>query len=487
MVANNITTPTEADVVPLWLNGKPLTSPDLEKFPVRSAGQNGKIVHYAQASNVATALQACDFAGVAFQSWKHTPAVERRDIFTKAADVILSRREELVKAQMEETSASRFWADLNVTVAASHVREIAARITSMSGVVPQTKMDYAFAFREPLGATLAIPPWNAALILGARAIVTPLAAGCTVVLKASELSPKSHHLLVQALFDAGLPKDVINIVQVNRDNAAAVTEALISHKAIRKVEFIGSANVGRIIGSVAGGHLKPVLMELGGKCAAIVLEDADLEDAALKCIVAAFNHHGQVCFSTERIYVVKEVAERFISLLKDEAKKFPAGGAVSQRGAQASVAKLVDAERKGAKFLLGGAGFQDESSSALQPTIITNVTEDMEIFDEESFGPSVAVHIVEDQEEALKLVNDSAYGLVGAVHTKDMNRGLQIARRMEVGIAHVNGATAFDESTLPLGGAKNSGWGRTNGGWGLEEFSELKLVTVSTKPGLPNW
>lgn len=130
--------------------------------------------------------------------------------------------------------------------------------------------------------------WNAALILAARAICTPLAAGCTVVLKASELSPKSHHLLVQALFDAGLPKDAINVVQVDREDAPAVTEALISHKAIRKVEFIGSAAVGKIIGSLAGKYLKPVLMELGGKCAVIVLEDADLDDAAMKCVFAGW-------------------------------------------------------------------------------------------------------------------------------------------------------------------------------------------------------
>ncbi|KAL5321345.1 hypothetical protein ACEPPN_009301 [Leptodophora sp. 'Broadleaf-Isolate-01'] len=475
------------DVVPLWLNGKAVTSPDLAKFAVKSAAQNGKIIHYAQASSEATAIEACDSAAAAFHTWRRVPASKRQEIFTKAADIMLSRREQFVQSQVEETSASQFWADLNVTVAAGHIREIASRITSMLGVIPESKMDYALAFREPLGATLAIPPWNAALILGARAVVTPLAAGCTVVLKASELSPKTHHLLVQALFDAGLPKNAVNIVQVDRQNAAAVTEALISHKAIRKVEFIGSANVGRIIGAVAGKYLKPVLMELGGKCAAIVLEDANLEDAAMKIIAGAFNHHGQVCFSTERVYVVKEVAERFISLLKDQAKKFPAGGAVTQQGAQTAIEKLIDAEQKGAQFLLGGAKFLDEAAASLVPSIITNVTKDMVIFDEESFGPSISVYVVEDQKEALRLVNGSDYGLVGAVHTMDMHRGVQIAKQMEVGIAHVNGATSYDESTLPLGGSKNSGWGRTNGGWGLEGFTELKVVTVSMKPGMPAW
>lgn len=143
--------------------------------------------------------------------------------------------------------------------------------------------------------------------------------------------------------------------------------------------------------------------------------------------------------------MVKEVAERFISLLKDQAKKFPAGGAVTQQGAQTAIEKLIDAEQKGAQFLLGGAKFLDEAAASLVPSIITNVTKDMVIFDEESFGPSISVYVVEDQKEALRLVNGSDYGLVGAVHTMDMHRGVQIAKQMEVGIAHVNGATSYDE------------------------------------------
>lgn len=146
------------DVVPLWLNGKAVTSPDLAKFAVKSAAQNGKIIHYAQASSEATAIEACDSAAAAFHTWRRVPASKRQEIFTKAADIMLSRREQFVQSQVEETSASQFWADLNVTVAAGHIREIASRITSMLGVIPESKMDYALAFREPLGATLAIPP-----------------------------------------------------------------------------------------------------------------------------------------------------------------------------------------------------------------------------------------------------------------------------------------------------------------------------------------
>lgn len=159
----------------------------------------------------------------------------------------------------------------------------------------------------------------------------------------------------------------------------------------------------------------------------------------------AYNHHGQVCFSTDRIYVIRSVAEQFIKLLKAYAENFPAGGAVSQRLAHSAAAKLIDAEKKGARFLLGSPGFKDESSAMLTPSIITDVSKDMDIFDQETFGPSVAVFVVDDEEEGLRLVNASAYGLVGAVHTRDMHCGLQLARRMEVGMSHVNGSTAYDE------------------------------------------
>jgi acyl-CoA reductase-like NAD-dependent aldehyde dehydrogenase len=159
----------------------------------------------------------------------------------------------------------------------------------------------------------------------------------------------------------------------------------------------------------------------------------------------AFNHHGQVCFSTDRIYVVRSVADKFIEMLKATASNVPVGGAVSQRLAQAAAAKLIDAEKKGAKFLHGSSEFKDKSSATLTPSILTGVTKEMEIFDEESFGPTVAVYTVDDQEEALKLVNASSYGLVGSVFTRDLHRGIDIARRMETGIAHVNGMTAYDE------------------------------------------
>lgn len=194
--------------------------------------------------------------------------------------------------------------------------------------------------------------------------------------------------------------------------------------------------------------------------------------------------------------------------MKAWTEKIPVSGAVTHTHAKQARAKLFDAEKKGAKFLVGSSDYKDELAATLTPSIITDTTPNMDIFDEEAFGPSFSLFVVEDQEEALKLVNASDYGLVGAVHTADMHRGLQLARRMEAGIAHVNGSTAYDEckdfynvkpfahgkmliltftATLPLGGTKNSGWGRTNASWGLENFTVLQTVAIHMKPGLAPW
>jgi acyl-CoA reductase-like NAD-dependent aldehyde dehydrogenase len=292
-----------------------------------------------------------------------------------------------------------------------------------------------------------------------------LAAGCTVVFKASELCPRTHHFIAEVLAEAGLPSGALNVIQSRREDAAAVTETLIAHRAIRKVEFIGSPAVGKIIGQLGGKYLKPVLMELGGKCAAIVLDDANFEDAAAKCIqgglytilmndcnfvltsVIAFMHHGQICFSTERIIVLESVADKFIELLKLKAEGFAPGSGASGDIVRNAHDTLVDAEKKGAKFLIGGPKYTGPAE--LLPTIVTGVTRDMRIFDIETFGPSVSVYVVKDDEAAIEAANDSVYGLNASIHTRDMNRAINVGRQLEFGQVHVNSLTAHNEGMYP--------------------------------------
>ncbi|KAF7560947.1 hypothetical protein G7046_g3199 [Stylonectria norvegica] len=471
---------SQLEVVPLWIDGAPAKSSS-QTFPVYSAAQ-GRNVYLAQSADVAAATAAAESSLKAFQKWKRTGPIHRRDLVMRVAAIMTRRKEEFKKAAIDETSCNDAWAEMNINVAIENLYETASRITSVAGEIPQmaSPSHTALVFKEPVGPILSIAPWNAPILLASRVISAPIAVGCTVVFKASELCPRTHHLLSEAWVEAGLPSGVLNVLQTKREDAAAVTEALIAHPAIRKVEFIGSRTVGNIIGQVAAKYTKPVFMELGGKSAAIVLDDAKLEQAAHLCLMGIVLHHGQICFSTERILVQKKIAPQFIELLKAKAKDYSSGNAVTVQMANNANTKLLDAQNKGAEFLVGGAE-PNGGVLSLQPTIVTSVTPDMIMFEEETFGPSASLYTFEDDAEAIALANASIYGLNAAIHTTNMERGIDIARELEVGQVHINNLTEYDEPTIPVGGVKASGWGRSNGGWGLEEYLTLKTITVNMK------
>ncbi|KAI9694476.1 MAG: hypothetical protein M1822_000092 [Bathelium mastoideum] len=465
-------------VVPIWINSTAIPPPTSKTIPVVSS-VSGKTLHHAHSVDVPTAQHACDAALTAFHSWKHTPITTRRNLLLKVADLFEARAPELVQSQMTETSCEEAWARNNVATAVGYLREIGACIsTSLQGTIPALEKPdtMGFIFREAVGPVLVIPPWNAALILSTRAIASALGAGCTVVLKASELCPATHHAIVRAFEDAGAPKGVLNQVQAGREDAAAVTEALIAHRAIRKVDFIGSAAVGRIIGATAAKHLKPILLELGGKCPAIVREDADLGKAAMLCAKGATLHHGQICFSTERIIVLRKVADQFQDLLVKAFEANPsAAAAVTESGAKHAEDVLKDAQEKGETFLLGG-GIERSKTATLKPAIVLE-PKSSRIVDEETFGPSASLYVVDSDDEAIALANRSSYGLNATIHTKDLAKGLKIARELEYGQVHINSMTVFTASTGSQGGVKGSGWGRQNAGWGLHEFLVEKFVS----------
>lgn len=327
--------------------------------------------------------------------------------------------------------------------------------------------------------------WNGAVILPTRAISMAIAAGCAIVVKASEKCPKTHHSLLEAFEEAGVPPGVINMIQTRREDAAAVTEAIISHKAIRKVDFIGSQAVGRIVGSLCGKYLKPILMELGGKGPALVLDDANLEKAAQLCALGATMHHGQVCFSTERIIVHRSVAEKFIPLLKAAMESIPsAGTAVDEAGAKHAYDVLVDAKENGATFLVGEPKYLGTNS--LKVALVTDVTPKARIWDEETFGPSSTVYVVDTDEEAIERANDSAYGLSAAVHSRDWERAYKVGKQLEYGQVWVNNMTTSDAPTQPIRGVKGSGWGQSNAIWGIREFTVEKCINMNPAMGGAN-
>jgi acyl-CoA reductase-like NAD-dependent aldehyde dehydrogenase len=318
--------------------------------------------------------------------------------------------------------------------------------------------------------------------LATRAIAFPLAAGNTVILKASEISPLTIWGIVSCFYEAGLPAGALNMVVHEPANAASITRQIIEDPRVKKINFTGSTPVGRIIGRMAGENLKPVLLELGGKAPAIVWKDADLELAAQQCALGAFLHAGQICMSTERILVHKDIRGEFETKLAAAVEKmFPSDGKapvlVSAVGVEKNRKLVQDALSKGATLLSGTPDIDGPVTTSMRPMVIKDVKEDMDLYHTESFGPTVSLIEIETEEEALRIANDTEYGLTSAVFTENLRLGLRLAREIETGAVHINGMTVHDESCMPHGGAKSSGFGRFGTAHGLEEWVRTKNVT----------
>jgi benzaldehyde dehydrogenase (NAD) len=451
----------------------------------------GAVASTAVAFTVGDATAAADAAAIALAAWSALGPTARRAALNLAADRMAARGDTFVEAMMSEVGATEGWARFNLKLAVDMVREAAALTTQIGGeVIPSDKPgSMALALREPAGVVLGIAPWNAPIILGTRAIATPLACGNTVVLKASERCPRTHALIVDSFVEAGLGNGVVNLVTNAPDDAGIVVGALIDHPAIRRINFTGSTSVGRIIAKRAAEHLKPVLLELGGKAPLIVLEDADLEEAVKAAAFGAFLNQGQICMSTERIIVVSSIADEFVRRFAAKAQAMPSGdpregktplGAVVDRQTVTHVNALIDdAVAKGAKVVAGG-----KAENVFMPaTVVYGITDSMRLYGEESFGPVVGVIRATDEAHAIRLANDSEYGLSAAVFTRDTARGLRVARQIRSGICHINGATVHDEPQMPFGGVKNSGYGRFGGKAGIDAFTEIRWITVETEPG----
>lgn len=450
----------------------------------------GEVATTVQAATVADANAAVDAAAAAFPAWSALGPNARRAALSKAADALAARGDAFVEAMRGEIGATEGWARFNLMLAVGMVREAAALTTQIGGeVIPSDKPGcIAMALREPVGVLLGIAPWNAPIILGVRAIAVPLACGNTVVLKASEQCPRTHALIVEAFAEA-LPEGVVQIVTNAPADAGEIVGALIDHPAVRRINFTGSTAVGRIIAKRAAEHLKPVLLELGGKAPLIVLDDADLDEAVKAAAFGAFMNQGQICMSTERIIVVESVADAFVEKFAAKVASMPVGdpregkaplGAVVDQKTVDHVRSLIDgALSAGAVKVNGG-----EANGVLMPAhVIDRVTPDMKLFRDESFGPVVGVIRARDEAHAIELANDTEYGLSAAVFTRDTARGLRVARAIKSGICHINGPTVHDEAQMPFGGVKASGYGRFGGRAGIDAFTELRWVTIETQPG----
>ncbi len=453
----------------------------------------GAVASVAAAAAVADACAACDAAAAAFPKWSGLGPNARRAILMKAADALEARTPEFIALMADEIGATAGWAGFNCFLAAGMLREAAAMTTQVSGeVIPSDKPGcISMALRSPAGVVLGIAPWNAPVILGVRAIAIPLAVGNTVVMKASEICPGVQRLIGRVLQDAGLPEGVINVVTNSPQTAPQIVEALIAHPAVKRVNFTGSTKVGKIIGELCGRHLKPAVLELGGKAPMVVLDDANIEDAVNGAAFGAFMNQGQICMSTERVVVDDKIADDFVARFAAKANSLPAGdprggnvvlGAlVSVEAAQKVEHLIQDAVAKGAKLVAGGR----REGSIMDACVLDHVKPGMDIYYEESFGPVVSVIRASGDEALLAIANDTDYGLASAVFSQDINRAIGVAQRIQAGICHINGPTVSDEAQMPFGGVKGSGYGRFGGRYGVAEFTDVKWLTIESEQHYP--
>ncbi|RBY95426.1 salicylaldehyde dehydrogenase [Blastococcus sp. TF02-8] len=451
---------------------------------------SGEIVTRSQAAGVEDAVRAVEAAASAFEAWAATTPSTRRMLLLKAADLLEASTERFVERMAAECGATAGWGHFNAHLAAGILREAAGLTTSVGGQVIPSDVpgSLSMGIRQPAGVVVGMAPWNAPVILSTRAVAFPLAAGNTVVLKCSELSPGTHMLLGEILLEAGFPAGVVNVITVAPEDAADVTEAMVAHPAVRRLNFTGSTRVGRIIGEVCARHLVPAVLELGGKNPLVVLDDADIDAAVQGATFGGFVNQGHVCMSTDKIIVDESIADEFVAKLVARVESLPVGdpregdvvlGSVIGQSTVDHIQRLVDdAVAKGAKVLTSG-----EPNGTIMPgVVLDHVTPDMEIFSEEIFGPAVTITRVSSEDEAIAKANDSAYGLSAAVFTRDAARGFQVARRIESGICHINAPTVHDEAQMPFGGVKDSGYGRFGGQAGIDAFTELRWISMQVEP-----
>ncbi|NTG45468.1 aldehyde dehydrogenase [Rhizobium rhizogenes] len=471
----------------LYIDNKEQASATGATFERRNPASDAVISRGAAAS-VEDAVRAVASAEKAFAEWSKSGPTQRRALLLKAADEIEARADAFVEAMSLEVGANELWARFNVMLAGNLFREAAGLATQLQGeTIPSDRPgSLSMTIRQPVGVILSIVPWNGPVVLAARAIAYPLVCGNTVVFRASETSPRTHELIAQAVLAAGFPAGALNFITNDPKDAPQVIDVLIAHPAVRRINFTGSTHVGRIIAEKAGRQLKRCILELGDKSPLVVLEDANVDHAVAAGIFGAFLYQGQICMSTERIIVDEKIADEYVAKFAERATALPVGdpskgacilGPVISNAAASRLKDLLDdAVSKGAKLVAGGTA----TGAMLSATVLDGVNPSMRIYSEETFGPIVSIIRAKDTEDAVRIANDTEFGLSAGVFGTDISRALDVAQRIDTGSVHINGATVNNEAQAPYGGTKASGFGRFDGRAVIDEFTELKWITIET-------
>ncbi|NVI90764.1 aldehyde dehydrogenase family protein [Actinomadura sp. BRA 177] len=448
---------------------------------------SGETLSEVAAGDIEDADRAVAAAHAAFGGWARTLPHERQLVFLRAADALERRGEEVLAALAAETGCGATFGGVQLGFAIKLLRQAAQLAYRPAGELLPSDLDgtTAMAVRRPVGVVAAIAPWNASLTLAGRAIVGPLALGNTVVLKPSEDSPYTGGALwAEILHEAGLPAGALNVVTHAPGEAGGIGDALLASPLVKRINFTGSTPTGRRLAEKAGRHLKRVVLQLSGQNPLIVAGDADLDYAVNAATFGAFVHQGQVCMCARRVYVERPLADEFAERFAARASALPVGdpsdpatvvGPVINEWALALIDRRVqEAVELGARVLAGGV----PKPPCYPATVLTDVPDEAEIAQGETFGPVVVLETVDSAEEAVARANASDFGLVASVITGDRPRGLRLASALDVGIVHVNDQPVNDEPQMPFGGVKDTGWGRFGLGFAAEEFCDLQWITV---------
>jgi aldehyde dehydrogenase (NAD+) len=466
-----------------FIDGRWVAPSTTEVLEVHNAG-NGEIMGRVPAGGQKDIDAAVAAARAALDGWRDTPAEKRGEYLDKISAGLKARADELARIIAQEVGmplkmASRIQAGLPIANFANY-----ARILKEYSF--EQKVGNSIVVREPVGVVGAITPWNYPLHQIALKVAPALAAGCTVVLKPSEVAPFNAFLLAEVAEAAGLPKGVLNVVT---GTGAAAGEALVKHPGVDMISFTGSTRAGKRISELAAQSVKRVALELGGKSASVILEDADLAAAVKGTVNGCYLNSGQTCTALTRMLVPQSKYDEVSKMAAETAKTFTVGDPMAETSklgpltSKAQLDRVRDYIRKGlaegAELLAGGADAPEGVPTGgyyVKPTVFGKVRNDMTIAQEEIFGPVLSIIAYQDEEDAVRIANDSPYGLAGAVWSKDEARAQRVARRIRAGQIDVNGG-AFNMNA-PFGGFKQSGHGREAGVYGLEEFLEYKSLQL---------
>jgi acyl-CoA reductase-like NAD-dependent aldehyde dehydrogenase len=449
----------------------------------------GAVLGTVAAATRQDARRAIEVASAAFPGWAATPPAARQRIFLAAADILERRRDEVVELLATETGCTFGFAMFQMGFVPGLFRQAAGLAYSPIGQVIPSDVPGTFAMgiRRPVGVVAAISPWNAALILSARSIASPLLAGNAVVAKPSPSSPYVGGLLWAEVFEeAGLPAGVLNVVTHAHGDGSKIGDEFAENPKVRRINFTGSSATGRKIAEAAGRNLKRVVLELGGYNPLLILRDADLDYAVDAAAFGAYLHQGQICMSTRRIIVEAPIAAKFERQLAAKIAGLKMGDPlemdtiigplINQEALDLVSRRVASAVKDGARLITGGRS----EGLVYAPTLLADVPESSDLARHETFGPVAALEVVADEDAGVERANATSYGLSAGIITSDTDKGMALANRIEAGIIHINEQTIADEPQMPFGGVKDSGWGRFGGSAALDEFSELKWVTVQS-------